>query len=114
MNLGSISSLHTNTLFSTLKLPDGGAKLKLKLEQIKSLLDASEDNLTNRITDKVSEMSLSEKPNVRKETLLRSNNISDQPSKLLKATTHDGMEQANVSASFKSFFLLYATHRLTL
>lgn len=60
-----------------MKLPDGGSKLKTKLEQIEQLLSSS----THSITDKVSNLSLNNK----KESLLRSTNTNVQPSNLLRA-----------------------------
>jgi hypothetical protein len=62
---------------SNLKLPDGGAKLKAKLEKIDQLLSQK-----NVITDKVP---LSDKIDIRKESLLRSSNTEVQPSNLLRA-----------------------------
>ncbi|KAI9283210.1 hypothetical protein BY458DRAFT_3499 [Sporodiniella umbellata] len=50
---------------STIQLPDGGAKLKAKLEQIKKVQNSRNDTLTQ----KVSEMSLSDRPNSRKDIL---------------------------------------------
>lgn len=95
-------------IYSTLKLPDGGAKLKAKLEQIKSLLETNNNtenkDVTNGITGRVSEMSLNKKPDIRKETLLRSNEVNGQPSKLLRSS-HDGVDQQQVSFSILFNFL---------
>jgi hypothetical protein len=75
--------------FSALKLPDGGAKLKAKLEQIETLL-----NSTNDISDKVSDMSISDKLDIRKETVLRSNKPFDtHATNLLRA--HDSDHVSN-------------------
>lgn len=74
--------------YSNLKLPDGGAKLKAKLEQIKSLLEAQKVD-ANNITDKVSGLSLNEKPDIRKETVLRSNQTEVHPANLLRAHPTD-------------------------
>lgn len=74
---------------SALKLPDGGAKLKAKLEQISTILK-NENTLTNSITNKVSGLSLSDKVNVRKETVLRSSNqTAGHSSNLLRAHDSD-------------------------
>ncbi|KAI8636548.1 hypothetical protein BD408DRAFT_454568 [Parasitella parasitica] len=67
-----------------LKLPDGGAKLKAKLKQLEALLDAQQVN-ANVISDKVSELSLHEKPDVRKATVLRSNQTQVHSDNLLRA-----------------------------
>lgn len=69
-----------------LKLPDGGAKLKAKLEEISHMLNNKDD-----ITNKVSSMSLSDnKVDVRKETVLRSNKTSDtHQTNLLRAHDSD-------------------------
>lgn len=77
-----------NSFYSALKLPDGGAKLKAKLDQINTILK-NENTITNGITDKVSGLSLSDKINVRKETVLRSNRTVEQPSNLLRAHDSD-------------------------
>ncbi|CAO3656017.1 unnamed protein product [Mucor hiemalis] len=80
----------TNAMLNNpaLKLPDGGAKLKAKLDQINTILK-NENTITNGITDKVSGLSLSDKINVRKETVLRSNRTVEQPSNLLRAHDSD-------------------------
>jgi len=82
---------------SNLKLPDGGAKLKAKLEQIQSLLEAQQANESN-ITDKVSGLSLNEKPDIRKATVLRSSQAEVHPESLLRAhPTHGHMAAASHS-----------------
>ena len=74
--------------YSNLKLPDGGTKLKSKLEQIKSLLEAQKVN-ANNITDKVSGLSLNDKVDIRKETVLRSSQTEVYPANLLRAHPTD-------------------------
>ncbi|CAO3636603.1 unnamed protein product [Mucor fragilis] len=76
----------TNTMLNNpnLKLPDGGVKLKAKLEQIESLLKAQQTNQDN-ITDKVSGLSLNDKPDIRKATVLRSSQAEIHPENLLRA-----------------------------
>lgn len=69
---------------SNLKLPDGGAKLKAKLEQIKSLLEAQQASESN-ITDKVSGLSLNDKPDIRRATVLRSSQAEIHAENLLRA-----------------------------
>jgi hypothetical protein len=81
----------TDNYNRTLRLPDGGAKLRAKLEEIKSILN-SENTLTKGITDKVSGLSLNEKLDIRKETVIRSNNVQEvHAHNLLRA--HDADEQ---------------------
>ncbi|KAI7901340.1 uncharacterized protein BX663DRAFT_514161 [Cokeromyces recurvatus] len=92
---------------NSLKLPDGGAKLKAKLEQIKCLLDDQ-----NAIANKVSELSLDDKINVRQETIDRSNNISPQvhSTKLLKAHSLDSKTEQNTSRSARMMSLDESMH----
>lgn len=76
---------------STLHLPDGGAKLRAKIEQINAILN-NENTATNSITNKVSGLSLNEKLDIRKETIVRSNQVQDvHAHNLLRA--HDADEQ---------------------
>ncbi|KAG1042941.1 hypothetical protein G6F43_011775 [Rhizopus delemar] len=72
----------------TIKLPDGGAKLKLKLEQIEKALAATEN--TSNLARRVSDMSIADRPNTRKEALLHANNYPTESHKLLRA--HSDME----------------------
>ncbi|KAL9557348.1 hypothetical protein MBANPS3_001422 [Mucor bainieri] len=84
----------TNTMLNNpnLKLPDGGAKLKAKLEQIKSLLEQVQQADESNISDKVSGLSLNEKPDIRKATVLRSSQAEVHPENLLRAhPTHSHM-----------------------
>ncbi|KAI7869837.1 uncharacterized protein EV154DRAFT_530428 [Mucor mucedo] len=75
----------------TLHLPDGGAKLRAKIEQINAILN-NENTATNSITNKVSGLSLNEKLDIRKETIVRSNQVQDvHAHNLLRA--HDADEQ---------------------
>ncbi|KAG1148298.1 hypothetical protein G6F37_005937 [Rhizopus arrhizus] len=73
---------------ATIKLPDGGAKLKLKLEQIEKALAATEN--TSNLTQRVSDMSIADRPNTRKEALLHANKYPTESHKLLRA--HSDME----------------------
>lgn len=78
-------------MYSALHLPDGGAKLRAKLEQITAILN-NEDTAANIITNKVSGLSLNEKMDIRKETIVRSNNVQEvHAHNLLRA--HDADEQ---------------------
>ncbi|KAI9476577.1 MAG: hypothetical protein EXX96DRAFT_485149, partial [Benjaminiella poitrasii] len=95
---------------SNLKLPDGGAKLKMKLEQIKTLL-----NNQNAIINKVSELSLDDKVNVRKETIERSNNVSTDvhPTNLLRVNLTKSTEsrmEPNTSRSAQMMSLEESMH----
>ncbi|CEP09940.1 hypothetical protein [Parasitella parasitica] len=67
-----------------LKLPDGGRKLKIKLEQLKALLDAQQTN-ANAIIDSVSALSLYEKPSARKAIVLQSSQPHASSKNLLRA-----------------------------
>lgn len=63
-------------LFSrTIKLPDGGAKLKAKIEQIGKVLAKAKN--TANLTQKVSELSINDRPNSRKEILHYANNAKE-------------------------------------
>ncbi|KAF1797693.1 hypothetical protein V8B55DRAFT_1513965 [Mucor lusitanicus] len=96
----------TNTMLNNpnLKLPDGGAKLKAKLEQIKSLLQAQQANEDN-ITDKVSGLSLNDKPDIRKATVLRSSQAEIHPENLLRAhptqSSHAGTRMMSLEESMQ-------------
>lgn len=81
-----------------MKLPDGGAKLKAKLQDIEALLYAN--NSANSITERVSEMSLDEKHDIRTETVLRSNNMAVPPSNLLRAHSQQ-IEPDHVSPKYQ-------------
>ncbi|KAG2231279.1 hypothetical protein BDF21DRAFT_466145 [Thamnidium elegans] len=83
-----------------LKLPDGGAKLRHKLAQIQSIMN-NENTIANGITEKVSGLSLNEKLDVRRETVLRSNNVQEvHAHNLLRA--HDADEQHTRTARMMS------------
>jgi hypothetical protein len=74
-----------------MRLPDGGAKLKAKLQDIQTLLNASRS--TNSITNKVSELSLDEQPKV-----VYDNHTSVPPSNLLRAQ-HAEPERVSIRIS---------------
>ncbi|CAO3699793.1 unnamed protein product [Rhizopus stolonifer] len=59
----------------TIKLPDGGAKLKAKIEQIGKVLTNAKN--TANLTQKVSELSLHDCPNSRKEILHYADNAKE-------------------------------------
>lgn len=90
------------TFISTIKLPDGGAKLKLKLEQIEKALEATEN--TSNLARRVSDMSIADRPNTRKEALLHANNYPTESHKLLRA--HSDMESKVKCKLYTSCFYL--------
>ncbi|KAL7316751.1 hypothetical protein PS15m_003201 [Mucor circinelloides] len=98
----------TNTMLNNpnLKLPDGGAKLKAKLEQIKSLLEAQQASESN-IADKVSGLSLDDKPDIRRATVLRSSQAEIHAENLLRAhptqsqSSHAGTRMMSLEESMQ-------------
>ncbi|PHZ13262.1 uncharacterized protein RHIMIDRAFT_130931 [Rhizopus microsporus ATCC 52813] len=83
---------------SGIKLPDGGSKLKAKLEQIEEALKNTENT---SLSKRVSELSINDRPNTRKEVLIHANKSASsqenqQSHKLLRS--HSDMVSSARSA----------------